>query len=205
MASFPLLAIGVGLLLRSELGGAPFDVLNTGIAETLDVPLFVGFAVAAVTCIVVGWRLGGVPGPMTYFLAGVLGPLINLAHAAIPDVDVLAVRIPMFGVGLLIVAFGVALQVVAAFGAGPGEVVMLGLVHRGLSVRVARWLLDGLVLAIGIALGGAFGVGTAITLVVFAPLLAWFLRRLGFVADAAPAHEIVSVGPLGVGAATMVP
>lgn len=179
--SFPVLAVGVALLLRAELGAAPFDVINTGVAEALGMPLFVGFLVVASTCIVVGRALGGPLGPMTFVVFAVLGVLINAVHSLTPAVEPLAVRIPMFAAGILLAVVGVALQVTAELGPGPGEVLMLGLVEQRLSVRVARWIVDGAVLVVGIVLGGAWGVGTAVILVAFAPLLAAALRMLGFV------------------------
>jgi uncharacterized membrane protein YczE len=65
-------------------------------------------------------------------------------------------------------------------GAGPTEVVMLGMVHRGLDVVPARWIADGVPLVVGGVLGGAFGAGTVLFALAMGPMVKFGLRRLGY-------------------------
>lgn len=180
------------MLLRSEIGSSPFDALNTGVAEVLGVPLSVAIVIAASSTMVIGVALGGTVGPLTVALLAGVGVLIDAAYNVLPTVEALLPRCIMFGAGLALTVAAVALQVNAEIGPGPGEVLMLGFVKQGLSVRAAKWVLDAALLVIGVLLGGVFGVGTAIMMVAFAPLLARMLRLLGYVP---PASALEGIDP----------
>ena len=55
---------------------------------------------------------------------------------------------------------------------------MTGLAARGLSIRLARTIIEGTVLVAGWMLGGAIGIGTVVFAVLIGPLVQFFLRRL---------------------------
>lgn len=190
LASFPLMGLGVALLLRSDIGSSPYDALNTGLAETFGVPLFVAMVAVAAAATIVGIALGGPVGPLTLATAAGLGVLVDLAYSAMPIVEPLLPRAVMFAVGLVLTVGGVALQVNAEVGPGAGEVLMLGVVNQGISVRAAKWAIDAAVLVIGVVLGGIVGLGTAVMLVAFAPMLAQALRILGYVPPGAVVDEV---------------
>ena len=57
-------------------------------------------------------------------------------------------------------AVAICLVVTTELGAGPTEVVMLGLINRGMGIVPARWISDGTPLVVGTLLGGAIGPGT---------------------------------------------
>jgi uncharacterized membrane protein YczE len=52
------------------------------------------------------------------------------------------------------------------------ELLMLGLHDKGMSMQVARWGIEGVVVAGGIALGGQIGLGTVLFVVLTGPVLA---------------------------------
>ena len=62
-------------------------------------------------------------------------------------------------------------------GAGPLELVMLALMDRGIGIRAARWGIELTLLALGLALGGAAGFGTAVFALGTGPVLAITLPR----------------------------
>ena len=149
VVSWALVGIGVPLLIRAELGVAPFDVLNTGLSETT------------------GWSLG---------LAFVVNSVIFFTTGAI-----LGARLgPACVGGTLVIAVAICLVVTTEFGPGPTETVMLGLIHRGMGTVPARWIADGVPLAVGAALGGQIGVGTVVFLAAMGPLVKFGLRTLGY-------------------------
>lgn len=202
LASFPLMALGVALLLRSDIGSSPYDALNTGLAETLGVPLAAAMIGVAASAMIIGIALGGPVGPLTFVTVGVLGLLVDVVYGAMPTVELLLPRVLMFAVGLVLTVGGVALQVNAEVGPGAGEVLMLGVVNQGISVRAAKWAIDAAVLVVGVVLGGLFGLGTAVMLVAFAPMLAQTLRILGYVPPSAAAAgsaagDVVEPAPVG--------
>lgn len=176
-----LVAVGVPFLVRAELGVAPFDVLNTGVSDALDLSFGLVFTIDGLIFFLIGALLGGRPGLGSLCGGVILGPLINVVLSQIPEYERLAVRIPLLGGGILILAVGICLVITSDFGAGPTEVVMLGLVRHRVPVVPARWLSDGVPMLLGVALGGALGVGTLVFLVAMGPLVKLGLRRLRYV------------------------
>lgn len=194
--SWLLVSIGVPLMLRAELGVSPFDVLSTGVAEATGWNVGTAFIVCSVTCFLVGRLLGGLLGPGCIPGTVVIGMLVNLALDVLPEPSALAVRIPMFVGGLLIVAGAITLGVASELGPGPTEVLMLGVMARGMPVVPARWLSDGLPVVVGTILGGAIGAGTVAFWVTMGPLVKYGLRAVGY----EPPHvraERARMAPIG--------
>ena len=187
LASWVGVAIGVSLLLRSELGVAPFDVFNSGVAEATGWSFGTCFTVDAMGMYLLGFLLGAPPGPASVIGNFAIGPMIDLALALFPEQDALAVRVPLLVIGLLVLAVAICLVISTDLGAGPTEVVMLGLVRHRVPVVPARWVSDGVPMLVGVALGGALGVGTIAFLVLMAPMVQYGLRRLGYVPRSAVA------------------
>ena len=106
--------------------------------------------------------------------------MVNLVLRAVPERDALALRVPFLLGGILIIAVAICLVVTTELGAGPTEVMMLGLVNRGLGVVPARWISDGTPLVVGAALGGSIGVGTVVFALGMGPMVKFGLRRLGY-------------------------
>lgn len=191
-ASFVLVASGVGLLVSAHLGVAPYDVLSTGIVETLDVRFGVAFLIASAVFYGTGMLLGGRTGWASLIGTIVIAPLVEGVLAIVPETERLAGRIPMFVIGVLVLVVGVCLVITTEMGPGPGEVFMLGLVARGITVARARWITDGVALALGAALGGAVGVGTIVFAFAFGPLVAGGLRALRYSAPVNVADAVVA-------------
>ncbi len=192
--SFVFVAIGVATLIQSGLGVAPFDVLNTGVAETFGIPVGVAFLVNAAICYALGVLLGGKVGWASLIGTIVISPLLQLSLAIIPDPDALAIRIPMFVAGLVVLTTAICLVISTEMGAGPTEVVMLGMVARGMSVHRSRWIIDGLAFVLGVALGGAAGVGTIVIAFALGPMVAFGLRRLHYAPPGALPVEAAIAG-----------
>ena len=185
LVSWVAVAIGVALLLRSELGVAPFDVFNSGVAEATGWSFGTCFTVDAMGMYLLGFFLGAPPGPASVVGNFAIGPMIDLVLDRLPEQETLAVRVPLLVVGLLVLAVAICLVISTDLGAGPTEVVMLGLVRHRIPVVPARWLSDGIPMLVGVALGGALGIGTIAFLALMAPMVQYGLRRLGYVPRAA--------------------
>jgi uncharacterized membrane protein YczE len=83
-------------------------------------------------------------------------------------------------VGLAIIGLGTGAYITARFGAGPRDMFMLGLSRRlGIEVRRARTTIEVGVLIIGVALGGAVGLGTVLFAVLIGPVVQATLRLWG--------------------------
>lgn len=160
-----LFALGLVGLLGSELGLAPWDVLNQGLER--NTPLTFGTANIAVAILVIAMAvaLGSTIGPGTIANAILVGTFVDLLVAAevassIAEAPTL-VRWLALVTGIWAVAIGSALYIGAAMGAGPRDSLMLITAERGgVRVGVSRAVIESSVTLIGFALGGTVGVGT---------------------------------------------
>ena len=171
VVAWPMIALGIALLLEANLGVAPFDVLNTGLSESLDVPFSLAYPLVALTFFIVGGILGGRVGWASVLGTFVIGPLIGVFRQFLPEVDLLVGRAAMLVGATLLLAVAVCMVITTELGAGPSEVVMLGLVSRRVPIVYARWISDGLPLPVGAVLGGEVGIGTVIFGFALGPLI----------------------------------
>jgi uncharacterized membrane protein YczE len=177
VASISLVGLGVGLMVTADLGVAPNDVMNTGLGDTLGIGVGTAAWLTAVVAMGLAWALGRRPRAATVIGGVIVGFAINGALAVLPDLEALPGRISFLALGLLAVWAGITGVVAADVGAGPLELVMLGIMDRHVEIRVARWGIELTLLAIGLALGGAAGAGTAIFAFGTGPVLAFTLPR----------------------------
>ena len=142
VASWVLVAVGVPMLIRAELGVAPFDVFNTGVSYATGWSLGVCFIVDAMICFFIGFILGVRPGWGS--VAGTLsiGPMVNVVLALLAKQHAMVPRLALLIGGTAILAVAICLVVSTELGAGPTEVAMLGLIHRGMGIVPARWISD---------------------------------------------------------------
>lgn len=180
VASWILVAIGVPMLIEAELGVAPFDVFNTGVGHATGWSLGLCFIIDAMIFFVIGTLLGARPGWGSIFGTITIGPMVNVVLSLIPKQHAMAPRLALLIGGTLILAVAICMVVTTELGAGPTEVVMLGLIHRGMGIVPARWISDGTPLVIGTLLGGAIGPGTLLFALSMGPMVKFGLRRLKY-------------------------
>jgi uncharacterized membrane protein YczE len=196
-----LFAFAIVLILESELGLSPWDVLNQGLSE--HTPLSFGMANVAVGLTVLGiaWALGGKPGWGTVANAVLVGTFIQGltgidALSSLSD-DALAVRIPLLLGGIALIGPASAFYIGADLGAGPRDTLMLvGARRTGFRIGIVRACLELTALVIGIVLGGTFGIGTVLFALGVGPIVEssfWLLARTPF-AVPSPAPVPVVIG-----------
>ena len=78
--------------------------------------------------------------------------------------------------GLVLLGIGSGLYIGARLGPGPRDGLMTGLAAKGLSIRMARFIIEGVMLVAGWSLGGTVGMGTVVFTVLVGPLVQSFLR-----------------------------
>ena len=183
--AWPVIAIGIALLINAHVGVAPFDVLNTGVTDALDAPFSIVYPCVALTFFAIGALLGGAIGWASVLGTFVIGPLIGVFTRVIPEPDLLVLRATMMAVATVLLAGAVCLVITTELGAGPTEVFMLGLVNHNMPIVYARWISDGLPLVLGALLGGAVGVGTVIFGIVLGPMIKFGLGVMHY----SPPHQ----------------
>jgi len=190
-----LVAGGVACTIRAEIGVAPYDVLTTGLADLTG--LAIGVAAMLLPCVfaLVGFLLGGKPGLGTVLAVLLVGPILGVTLDALPTYQAMPPRLGLFVVGFAVLTAGITAVVIAEIGAGPAELVMLAIHDRGHPLAPVRTSIELTCVAIGWAMGGQVGVGTAIVAVLIGPALKRTLAAAGF--DATRATEASHVASPG--------
>jgi uncharacterized protein len=178
-------ALGVVLILESKLGLSPWDVLNQGLSKHSLLSFGMANVAVGLAVLVIAWALGGSPGLGTVANAVLVGTFIQLllAFDAVVNLqhDSLGVRVVLLLVGIALIGPATAFYIGADFGAGPRDTLMLvGSKRTGKRVGLVRGTLEVCALAIGIVLGGTFGVGTIAFALLVGPVVEggfWLLER----------------------------
>jgi uncharacterized membrane protein YczE len=170
-AGLVLYGLSLALMVRGHLGVAPWDVLHSGLATHL--PLTLGEALVVVSFLVMLlWiPLREVPGIGTISNAVVIGVSADAFLAVLDEPGALWLRGVWTVAGVVVCGLATAMYIGAQLGRGPRDGLMTGLARRtGLSLRLVRTLLEVTVVVIGLLLGGAAGLGTALYALAIGPL-----------------------------------
>jgi uncharacterized membrane protein YczE len=157
-----LIGLAVALLVQADLGLPPYDVLSSGVASKLGVTLGQAGWILAGLLLLLAAGLGRRPSGwgIAYIVANGLA-VDGMAHL-VNQPESVPGRV-LFLVGAVVVmAAGVNLVLYSGTTGGPFELLMLAGEDRGVSRVGTRYALDGGVLAIGLLIGGTFGIGTMI-------------------------------------------
>jgi uncharacterized membrane protein YczE len=196
LAGLFLFAFGIVLLLESELGLSPWDVLNQGVSEHTALSFGMANIAIALVVLVVAWALGARIGVGTVANAVLIGLMVD-ALLRLDAIDRLSeqplgVRIALMVAGILVIGAGSGFYIGAGMGAGPRDSLMLVLARRtGVRIGLVRGVLEVMVTVVGFALGGTVGIGTLAFAVGIGPaveLAFWTLERTPL-ADPAPGPE----------------
>lgn len=178
-----LYGASLALMLRSDLGLAPWDVLHSGLTNW--VPLTIGQVLVIVSFIVlIAWiPLREQPGLGTISNAIVIGVTADAVLAVLDGPDSFGWRMTWLVAGVVLNGLATALYIGAQFGRGPRDGLMTGLARRtGWSLRLVRTGLEVVVVLAGLALGGVLGLGTVLYALAIGPLtqamLPWFVVPL---------------------------
>lgn len=172
-----LFGAGIALKLRSGLGLSPWDAFHQGVA--IHLPLSIGVVTILVSgFVLLAWiPLRQRPGVGTLLNAVSVGLTIDITLRLVGDAGSTVVRWAYLLGSVGLIGLGSGLYIGARLGPGPRDGVMTGLADRGLSIRMARTLIEGTVLLAGWLMGGAVGIGTVVFAVLIGPLVQFFLPR----------------------------
>jgi uncharacterized membrane protein YczE len=178
-----LYGFSVTLLLRADLGLAPWDVFHQGLADTIGWPLGTTIVLTSFAVLALWIPLRVRPGIGTVANAVVIGLSVEMFLSVIGDIDDLAIRCALLGLGIVGNGVATGMYIGAGMGPGPRDGLMTGIAKRRGSIRGVRTAIEVAVLLTGIALGGTFGVGTILYAVAIGPLAQRFLPIFSAVAD----------------------
>ena len=170
--------LGISMFVTARLGLAPWDVFHQGVSRHTGIALGWVIEITGFLLLLLWIPLRQRPGVGTILNALEIGLVVNLIGDHLPSTDRLVPRLAYVIGAVGVIALGSGLYIGAGLGTGPRDGLMVGLAARGYSVRVTRTILEAVVMASGIALGGRIGVGTLAFMFGIGPLVHVLIPRL---------------------------
>lgn len=177
-----LVGAGVGMMLDAGFGVSPGDVFFSGVAHITGLSVGTIMVISYFVMVAGTWPVGIRPGPGTLACILLIGPAVDVMRL----VDT-AIGVPTWGTaalvgwwitGMLVFAIGVVGLFGAHLGVSPYDQVTLAVAKvTGRTLGVARFITDGSFLIVGVLLGGSWGWGTVVLLVVLPVALNRVLPR----------------------------
>lgn len=169
----------LALMVRAEIGLAPWDVLHQGLAARLGWSFGAVTALTGVAVLAAWFPLRERPGVGTVLNVVLIAVSVDAVLAAVPPASSLTWRASLLVIGVVLNGLATATYVGARLGAGPRDGLMTGLQARtGWPLRRVRTLIELAVVIVGWLLGGTVGVGTVLYAVAIGPLTQFFLPRV---------------------------
>lgn len=180
---FFVCSLGVVIIIKSNLGFSPWDVLHQGISKVGNITIgqasiLVGIGVITLDCFL-GERIGSGTILNILFIGSFMDLILYLDIVPLSNGIVMGVF--MMFLGLLVFSVGCYLYMSTGLGCGPRDALMVALTKKtNLSVRVVRNSIEISVLIVGYLLGGYAGVGTIITAIFTGIIIQWVFKLLKF-------------------------
>jgi uncharacterized membrane protein YczE len=172
---FMMFGLAIAMMIRGSLGTSAWAVLEVALSKKLHVTpgtmtVMMGFLVLSGALILrekIGW------GTLGNILS--IGPWEDFALWLIPTVDKnLPLQIGMLLFAIFLMGMASAIYIGVDAGAGPRDSLMLAIKRTtGLSLRLARGIIEIIVVAIGWLLGGPAGIGTVVFALLIGPSVQW--------------------------------
>ena len=163
---------GEAILIDAGIGVSPWTVLAQGISKQVD--WTVGMATFVVSFLVLFlWiPLRETPGIGTILNAILIAMSIDVMRPFIPDQTEIMPQIIQASIGIILVGVGSALYLTANLGPGPRDGWMTGVQKKtNWPIGRVRVGIEIIVLSIGVALGGIFGLGTVMFAIGIGPVI----------------------------------
>lgn len=190
LAGLVAAGLGIALVVRSDLGLGPWDVLHQGVAERTGISMGMVLLGVGVVVLAAWVPLRQRLGLGTVLNVIVVGVTLDLCLRLLPELHGAMAQWTSLTSGVVAVGLGSGLYLGAGLGPGPRDGLMTGLAERGPSVRVVRTGIELSALALGWVLGGTVGIGTLVFALAIGPLVQFFLDRCAL-APSPPTPELL--------------
>lgn len=163
--SFLVVAVGIVLVRLSNLGLVSWGVLHDGLSKSTGLPF--GFITQSLGLIILVLTLfiKVYPGLGTLLNLIFIGTFIDLfeEYNFLVYSELLSIRFLYYGVGLMLMCFGMALYISCEMGIGPRDGLLIGIVRlTNINVRIVKPIIEIIITTIGYLLGGTVGIGSII-------------------------------------------
>lgn len=167
-----LYGVSIGFVIRSGLGGNPWDVFHQGVSGHSGISLGRVIIITGALVLLLWMPLRQRPGIGTISNVFMIGIFADIGLWLLPPAASAWAAWPMLATGVLLNGIAGGAYIGAGLGPGPRDGLMTGLVKRtGGSVRVIRTGIELVVLAVGWMLGGTVGIGTVIYALAIGPIV----------------------------------
>ena len=173
-----LFGLSGAMLIRSDLGATPWDVLHQGLSLQTGLTIGTWSVIIGALLMLLWIPLRQKAGIGTLSNVVVIGLSTDLSLWLLPTTDLVFWRVTLLVGGGLVCAVATGCYIGVGLGPGPRDGLMTGLAARGLSVRLARTLIELTVALAGFLLGGTVGIGTVVFMVAIGPLAQVFLPMM---------------------------
>jgi uncharacterized membrane protein YczE len=179
------IAVGVAAQLTAGLGIGPGDMIVNGISVRGGLTFGTAALLMSGSLALVGTLLGRPPRLGTVVNVAMIGPMIDLVRPHLVLDGGIGARVLHFGVGLWLIGIGLGCLLHARLGIGTHEAFSLAISdHTGVPVKRVRLAQEITWIALGVALGSSFGIGTVAVALFIGPAIAIGTRTVGRVLTA---------------------
>ena len=167
---------GEAILIDAGIGVSPWTVLAQGISKQADLTVGMATFVVSVLVLFLWIPLRETPGIGTILNAILIAMSIDVMEPFIPNQTDFIPQIIQASIGIILVGMGSALYLTANLGPGPRDGWMTGVQKKtNWPIGRVRVGIEIIVLSIGIALGGIFGLGTVMFAIGIGPAISMSL------------------------------
>jgi uncharacterized membrane protein YczE len=175
-----MFGLAIALMIRGNIGTSAWAVLEVALSKLLHLTpgtmtVIMGFMVLSGALIMrekIGW------GTLANILS--IGPWEDMWLWIIPSItNNLFLQIGMLLLAILLMGMASAIYIGVDAGAGPRDSMMLAIKRTtGISLRLARGIIEVTVVTIGWLLGGPAGIGTLVYALLVGPSVQWGFKLL---------------------------
>ena len=167
---------GEAILIDAGIGVSPWTVLAQGVTEQVGTTVGESTFIVSVLVLFLWVPLRETPGIGTILNAILIAISLDVMEPFIPEQTDLIPQIIQASIGIILVGVGSALYLTANLGPGPRDGWMTGVQKKtNWPIGRVRIGIEIIVLSIGIALGGTFGLGTVLFAIGIGPAISMCL------------------------------
>ena len=162
------LGLGGALVVRANLGNAPWTVFAEGISIQSGLSIGTAFFLSSCLVLLLWIPLAIKPGFGTIANATYFAIVLDWALGWMNSPSSQVLEYLMLIAGIACVGLGSAIYMTCGLGGGPRDGLLMGLIKRtGVRIIYIKMTMDGTALLVGFLLGGTVGVGTVLSVVLY--------------------------------------
>ena len=174
-AGLAVFGVGVYLTIRANIGVAPWDVLNQGLAKHIPISYGTVMMLVSLTVIVLDVLMKEPIGMGMLLDTVVVGKTVDLMNwwDPVPLRQTVWGGVVLLAIGIVLLAVGMRVYMAMGLGCGPRDTFLVALCKRfpKLSIGALNIIMWATVTVIGWFLGGQVGIGTVLSVALMGPVL----------------------------------